>query len=407
MAWVRPRETDRPSPEPPQVRDDPGWTTPIVLYLVVLAVLLVVSWQTITHVDINPLGDPRIPFGGDWFWGGWMRFDGGWYAGIADIGYSYVPETQSSVAFFPGYPLAVRAVGRLIDNIPLGGILVTIACGLGSMCLFWRWSAARLDRRAATIALATLALYPYAYYLYGAVYGDALFLVAVLGAFLLLERDQPVLAGLVGIVATATRFVGLALVIGLVVGVLERRGALQRQDRWGLPRRLEMRRLRPSDAGVLLSLAGIVGWVAWLWSRYDDPFVFSSVQEEWGQPATPRTWFKLDFVSQVLRGDDRIYAYGLLVQAALAVAVLVLVPFIARRFGLRYGAYTALLVLIPAVGSQDFQGLGRYMIAAFPAFALLGEHLARRPGWARVALVVSACLLALGTAWFAHGLYLA
>ena len=41
-------------------------------------------------------------------------------------------------------------------------------------------------------------------------------LLAVVGAFLLLERDQPVLAGLVGIVATSPRLVGGALVVGLV-----------------------------------------------------------------------------------------------------------------------------------------------------------------------------------------------
>lgn len=378
-----------------------------MLYACVLGVLLVVSWQTISRGVENPLGLPGLRFSGDGFWGGWVRMDGGWYVGIAESGYSYVPGQQSSVAFFPGYPLTVRAVGRSIGNVPLGGVLVTIVCGLTALVLFWRWCLARMTRPASIAALAALAVYPYAWYLYGAVYGDALFLVAVLGAFALLERDQPVLAGVVGAAATATRFVGIALVVGLVVGVLERRGAFDGPTRWQLPRQVDLRRLRPADAGVLLSLAGLLGWVVWLWRRFDDPLLFSSVQDTWGQPASLRTWFKLDFASQLLRGSDRVYAYGLLLQGLLALVVVLLLPGVLRRFGLRYAAYTAVLVVIPLVGSQDFQGVGRYLIAAFPAFGVLGCWLAERPARARLVLPISGALLLLGTALFAHGLYLA
>jgi hypothetical protein len=300
----------------------------------------------------------------------------------------------------------MRAVGRPLDNLVLGGILVTIACGLAALCTFWRWCSRWLPRRQAIGAVLALALYPYAWYLYGAVYGDALFLLAVVGAFLLLERDQPVLAGVVGILATSTRLVGLALVVGLAVGVLERRGALV-GTRWRyLPRSIDRRRLRWRDAGVLLAPLGLLAWCAWLWHRFGDPFVFASAQEHWGQSSTPRTWFKLDLLGALRGSPDRLYAYGCLLQGLLALGVVLLVPAVIRRFGLRYGAYQAVLVLIPTVGSQDFQGTGRYLIAAFPAFALVGAHLAERPARARAAAPAAAGLLVLGTAWFAHGLYL-
>ena len=379
----------------------------MLVYGGTLVVLLLVSWLSLRNVTVNDdLGLPSA-FQGDWFWGGWVRFDGGWYWGIAENGYSYVPGRQSSVAFFPGYPITIRGVGRAIDNVPLGGILTTIACGFLAVVLFWRWCGRFLPRSAAWLALAALALYPYSWYLYGAVYGDALFLLAALTAFVLLEQDRPVLAGLAGAAATGTRAVGIAVVAGLVVGVLERRGAFEGRWRWELPRRIDIRRLRRVDYGVLLAVGGLVAWSAWLWHRYGDPLLFSSVQEHWGQPSTPRTWFKRDFFAQVLRGDDRIYAYGLVVQSLIALGVLLLIPAIVRRFGLRYGAYTAVLVALPVIGSQDFQGVGRYMIGAFPAFALVGEYFADRRVVARLALPASAGCLALGTGMFAHGLYLA
>ena len=61
---------------------------------------------------------------------------------------------------------------------------------------------------------------------------------------------------------------------------------------------------------------------------------------------------------------------------------------------------------IPAIGSKDFQGCGRYLIAAFPIFALCGEALASRPRARRIMLPLSGGLLVVMTAGFAHGLYL-
>lgn len=194
---------------------------PLVLYVAVLPVLLLVNWWvTARYTEAVP---PSAAFAGSWFWDGWVRYDGGWYTMIAEHGYGYVPGHQSNVAFFPGYPLTMRAVGAVLDNIPLAGIVVTMACGATGLVAFHRWCRDRLTPAAALTAVACLALYPYAYYLYGAVYGDALFLLCALGAFLAFERDHLLLAGLAGAAATATRLVGVAVVVGLVVGVLERR----------------------------------------------------------------------------------------------------------------------------------------------------------------------------------------
>ena len=144
---------------------------------------------------------------------GWVQFDGGWYGNIADQGYALIEGAQSNVAFFPLYPLAMRALHGVFGSSYGAGIAVTFACGLAAAVLFRRWCAARLDPAAADTALVLLVLYPYAWYLVGAVYADSLYLLAGLAAFLALERDRPLVAGLLGALATATRPVGPAIVI--------------------------------------------------------------------------------------------------------------------------------------------------------------------------------------------------
>ena len=93
--------------------------------------------------------------------------------------------------------------------------------GLAAVLLFARWVWQRLPRRSAILAIAVLLVYPYSFFLYGAMYADSLFLLCAIGAFVLLERRWYLAAGLVGALATAGRPVGVAVVAGLVVRTLE------------------------------------------------------------------------------------------------------------------------------------------------------------------------------------------
>ena len=193
---------------------------------------------------------------------------------------------RSNVAYFPGYPIAMWLVAQVVRNAALAGMVVTVVSGLGAVVLFGRWTRLRLDDRTTRLAVLLLVLYPFAWYLFGAVYADAFYLVAAIGAFLLVEGGHPVLAGLVGAVATATRPIGPALVLGLVLVVVERRGGFR-----------HLRALRRSDFGVLLSFVGMVAWSTYQGIRWGNPLLFSRIEGApgWNQAFGPTTWFKVTF----------------------------------------------------------------------------------------------------------------
>jgi hypothetical protein len=77
-----------------------------------------------------------------------------------------------------------------------------------------------------------------------------------------------------------------------------------------------------------------------------------------------------------------------------------------RRFGWGYLAYSVVVLAIPLIGTKDFMGTGRYVLAAFPVLAAAGEYLVtteRR--WLRpVTLTICAVLLVLLTALYARGI---
>ena len=359
--------------------------------------------------------------------GGWFRFDAGWYDVIATNGYSYAgPAQQSPVAFFPAYPMVVRVLHAVTDlPVPLVGTFVTVACGAGAVVLFHRWAADRIGGHPARLAVVLLVVYPYAWFLFGAVYADALFLVAVLASFVLLEKGHPVLAGLAGIVATGARPAGVAIVIGLVAVVAMRRRVIERTAS-GRGVSVHLSRLRPADGGVLLSLVGLLGWMGYLWHTFGNPLAFQTVQQApgWDQGTGPRTWLKVAFLERLgqLPGDvqswldpnggidawkNTLYTVGLLVQALLILTFTALLVVVWRRIGWGYAVYAAAVLAVPLLGSKDFQGVGRYLLPAFPCVAAAALLLVDRPTLRRIWVPVSLMLSCSFAFAFARGYYVA
>jgi hypothetical protein len=344
---------------------------------------------------------------------GWYRYDGVWYRHIAVDGYYFRgDDAVSPVAFFPAYPLVMRALSTWFGgDAAMWGVVITWLSGLTIAVLFHRWCAERMHASAARTALALLLSWPYGWFLFGAVYADAMFIALVLAAFTALERDRVLLAVGFGAIATATRPLGLAVVAALLVRNLERRGVLSfsRFSTWTL--RLHPAAWRLRHALPLVSVAGLATYMIYLGVRFGDPFAFATAEAapEWGMEPGPRVWFKVGFFERLAAMPDGgiVYPLGLVFQAALAGTLLSLVPGVARRFGFGYAVYVLVVLAIPLISSKDFHGIGRYALSAFPAFAIAGERLAARPRVAKAVLAVSAAIMVTLCAGYARGKYLA
>jgi len=365
----------------------------VIAFLALAAVLWVVS--AIASIWLPDPGNQVIPPFRGWRWlQGWAQWDSGWYFAIATGGYGYVPGRHSTIAFFPAYPLAMRGVAQVVGNAYVAGMVVTLASGAAVARLFFGWLSARLTPAGAWAAVGLMLLYPYAFFLYGAVYPTALFVLAILGAFVLLESGRPSLAGLVGAVATAAQPTGAVLVIALAVRAVERRRAIG-GPLW-------------RDAGVLLSVLGLAAFCFYQWRRFGDPFTFVTIQSAWDQESGLRTWLKLRFFEDLTTLPDRnvLGSLSYLAHPVLTAGALALVPRVYRRFGYGYGTYALLAVVVPAVATKNFFGMGRYLLAAFPCFAVAGELLAGRPRLAKAVYPALAVVLLALTAAYSQGQYL-
>jgi hypothetical protein len=393
----------------------------VAAFLAVAGVVVGVS--VLAHAELPLLHLRHRQLQGSGWLGAFSWWDGWWYVGIARHGYLtfHGADRQSSVAFFPLYPLLMREVAKVVGGPLLAGILLTLTAGFGAVVLFHRWCVEKLGARQARLAVLLLVLYPFAFYLMGAVYADAVFLLAALAAFLALEHDRPVLAGVAAALATAARPVGLAVVLGLWILALERKGVLHvlrarvgagvtraQSTVAGLsPGWADVRsRLRRADLGLLLAPAGLAAFCVFLWVRFDRPFAFldTAGAPGWDQPPGFHTWFKVHFFKALEHGPWIGGHVGhLLVNFLATVVVAAFIPSVFRRLGVGYGVFVVIAVVVTALSTKDFVGMGRYTLAAFPCFAVAAEILSRRPWLARGVLAVSAVGLLLLAELHARG----
>lgn len=389
-------------------------TVAVVVTLAVAYALVQVQFNTyVGYLTPDPNGPyQRVApnFAGDVI-SGLNQFDGPEYADISRTGYE-----QRQLVWFPLYPMLMKLGGTETNGPELVGVLISVAAGAAAAVGLLRWSAIQaLDRRARVLTLAVALLYPYAWYLYGAVYADALFVALAIGAFVLVERDRLLLAGALTALATATRPAGFAVAIGLTAVALQRSGVLIRADRpgtpeWmraiGLPLQLDPSRWRARLLAPSIGWAGLMGYMTYQWLAFGSPLRFISEQANYHEPGTA-SMLKLQFFDAWSQGGfDGRHLATTTFQFVLLCAVVVSVPLVARRFGWGYGLYTFLVALLPAVSVSTFMGVGRYLLPAFPCAALAGEWLARRPVARTVWLASSAAALGVMAIGFSRSWYL-
>jgi hypothetical protein len=165
--------------------------------------------------------------------------------------------------------------------------------------------------------------------------------------------------------------------------------------------------LRWRHAALLLSGAGLVAWMVYLGVRFGDPVAFATVQAApgWEQGSGPHTWFKVAFLGELYHRDWDI-AVRLIPQALACLAAVLLLRTAWRRFGWGYTAYSVVSLAIPVIGTKDFMGNGRYVLAAYPLLAAAAVVLTgdRRPRWlVPVVLAVLFLGLCIATVAFVNG----
>ena len=327
------------------------------------------------------------------FWDTFARWDSGYFEGIARSGYAPLADGRSNIAYFPVYPLLIRAVARLFGRqhaaFYISGIAIAwLSFVLAMVALYYL---ARLDlppRRAARAVLLTM-IFPFAFF-FGVAYSESTFLLFVVLAFYGFRTRRWLLGGLCGAVATATRVPGVMILPAL--GWLAWRQAQPTlRDRAG------------AAAGLVLAACGVGAYSLYIYQLTGNPLEWAATIERWGYYPGGAPWMApLGLVRQLV-----LHPYRYLTTDPMAVydtlygvtgmLFAIAIPFVWRRFGAPYALFMLLNLWLP-LSSGVFEGVGRYCSVLFPCFLWLATI--RSPSVSTALVVVFAMFYTLGLALF-------
>ncbi len=338
----------------------------------------------------------------------WARWDAEWYLLIAEEGYHLeerlarrrvVYGSADATGFFPLYPLAIRALGSVLERLPgidrmpvrivegpapesassRRGALLAAALIISNGALLWLLlllyrhvletpspgstarAASQAPSRTALLSCAALLCFPPSLFL-SAVYADALLLLLALLCFRSLRRRRWWRAAALGALASACKPGGILLAIPAAVLLFRAGGTLRdegtRPARW---------------LSLALYPAGAAGFSLYCARAFGDPLSWLHRQARW-RGAFSGPWRAFIRWAE----EPRIHgAHGSTVELAFAILALLLLLVVIRRRPLAESAFAA-AVVIPPLGSSLWS-FGRLSLQAFPLFIALGGWAARWP----------------------------
>lgn len=273
------------------------------------------------------------------------KWDGQFYLSIARHGYA--ARSEADYAFFPLYPLVLRALDPLPGPAELPAAMLNAALFAASI-----WMLRRLQPDGDSGLLAYAAL-PYAFF-FVAVYTESLALFLSVLFVTLLRRQNGWAAFLAGVLAGLTRPPCVALAVFAVD---------------------DLRAKRKTALAALGPLVGAASYAGYLWWITGNPMKYAVAQGTFARSARFSGGRVLQILTRVVTTSDQ---WGL-VDLTTLIVVMIGACALVRMRRVAEGVFCAALVLIP-VGSLSTMSLHRYALLAFPLFPYLAGFFKNR--WA-------------------------
>jgi Gpi18-like mannosyltransferase len=350
----------------------PRWfTIPLLAFLITRLFIFGVGLVGDTMLTTEPghwIADPDSPF-----LSMWTKWDSQYYVDIATNGYWFRPEQQSNVAFFPVYPLLMRLVGSLVQgNVILAGFIISNLAFFIALIFLYKLTALELDEGSAGRTVFYLAFFPTSFF-FSSVYTESTFLMFSVAAVYFSRRHQWVSAALIGMLAAATRNLGV-LVWALVLWEwLRAQGwslkTIHKKQSW--TDLLNGARLHWFEVIIICIIPlGLIIYMVFLQLNFERPMAFIETQAAWGrQNIGPLAVIIKSFNMLAAGTVNKGWLTNFWNLASLLV-FLSIVPFIWSKIGEGYAIYVLIMLLVPS--SSATGSMIRYVLTSFPAFMILG-----------------------------------
>ncbi|MFO0669072.1 MAG: mannosyltransferase family protein [Polyangiaceae bacterium] len=343
--------------------------------------MLALAWASSAVMAEGPF-PPPIPGRLGFF----VRWDVSWFLSIVRDGYSYTPGHESNVAFFPLFPILVRALAPLTGDI-VAGLVIANAALFGAACILHML--ARRESGSEVIARrAVLFLFAFPATLFHSVgYCESLFLFLTLATFEAAARQRFFVAGAFALLSAATRSSGVLVTLPLAYEILSPTRVF--------PRRIT---LRKEIAALALPPLGLAAYLAYVADRFGSVRVVVDVQRAWGRRLKP-PWDAVDSIFH--HKPPYALAFGL----SLLALVVTFVVLVTRRARPSFVVFAA-LHLAYMTTSGLVEGMPRFVGAVFPIYLVAATETESRPTTRELLLVGCGVMVGMFVILFFNGYWL-
>lgn len=343
-------------PVPPVGRDkllqDLGWV--LAVGLISRVWVLGLAWLANVRLGLGRSAEQLM-----------CSWDCGWYWSIIESGYHLAPpadaDGQANWAFFPMFPMLARLVGLATGwSALLSPQLVVNLAFLAALLLLHDHVRRLADDTTARFVVVALAFSPFSLY-FSAPYTESVYLLLMVAVMHAAHSGRWLLAGLCAAALSATRNLGVFIVLPMLVVGLSQFG-------W---RRVA--RLADGTERFVLALAlaplGLAAYMLFLHHLVGDALAFKHVQVAWGGSiGNP-----LATLADALRRGSAFERY-----CAAAACLSLAAAVVLFRRGLRAEALILMIgTLIPA--AVRIHSAPRYALTLYPVYVALGLGLQQSP----------------------------
>lgn len=331
------------------------------------------------------------------FWG-WANFDGDYYLKIAIHGYQSLTHS-----FFPLYPLFAKylamPLGANFSSIVVAGLIISNLSFLVSLFIFWRLIRMDYSEKTAFLSLILLLVFPTSFY-FGAIYTESLFLLLALSTFYAARKKKWFFAGVLGMLASMTRVVGVLLLPALLIEWFQ--NTRSKKGRSSIFRLLFL----------LLVPIGLATYMFFLQKTTGNSLAFYNELSYFGEqrsgqlvPLYQVFWRYIKMLATTTMSDPIYLTVSMEAVAGFFVPVLLLWGYI-KKMRISYLLFGALAYILPTL-TGSFSSMPRYVLVIFPVFILLGIFFSERRRLVLFLSIISVILLAIETMFFIRGYWVA
>lgn len=346
----------------------------------------------------------RLP---NWLWS-FANFDGVHYLTIGEKGY----VAQFTQVFFPLYPLMLGSIAHILAflNPIMVGLFISNIFFLLSLFIFAKLLALDYKQESIKWILLMMIFFPTSFF-FGSIYTESIFLFLTVSAFYAVRKKHWLLAGILGVLASSTRLIGIFLYPALLLEWYEYKIKVQNPKQSNIFHKVYYLVLTVLQSPLSLIPLGLLAYMLYLQVNFGDWLYFWHVQPVFGAARSgesvillPQVLWRYTKILTSISPQNEAFWIPLLELVTTLGAFILLVVAYFKKIRSSYLLFSLLSVLTPTL-TGTFSSMPRYILMALPVFIVPGMLKSRLVKG--IILIVFTILLAALTILFTRGHWVA